>query len=313
MGLGGVALRGSDYSAFYNPARLSNDEGLVVSVAKSGPYYLDDGAKYRHLYLSYASNKYGAIGLSSYRYSSDLTFLTQRVRHANYALTYSKEIYQGYSMGMNLNFFKTDTDYSGSSHTNTMDIGIYKRFDLPLCAFCSHDLVFASCIKNLTRSAIRLHSSNEGDPSFLEALPSVLTVGSSYRVQMLKMRTPSSRHLLGVLVHAEYTDLLNASHRTGFKTGAELSAFEFLNLRLGYYRLSGPEIYSNAKDFIEDFTYGAGIDIKIPDLLAVNFPLELSFDYARMPQATHVTNFDAWDDFTSYSLTLRYNIETAGR
>ena len=75
MGRGGVALTGDILSSFYNPAGLVEDTGLTLCISGSSHYYSLDEADYLFLGGSLPLGRWGAVGLSRYRFEEETTFI----------------------------------------------------------------------------------------------------------------------------------------------------------------------------------------------------------------------------------------------
>jgi len=116
-------------------------------------------------------------------------------------------------------------------------------------------------------------------------------------------------YLLGLTIGLEYQDLFNADFRTAYKAGGELSLLDIVFLRGGYYHETTIDYGYNSTGMLEEFTYGFGLKLDFDKHFTNGFPLIIQFDFVSLPQPSYITDFNDWDDFTTYNLIANYRIE----
>jgi len=115
---------------------------------------------------------------------------------------------------------------------------------------------------------------------------------------------------LGLTVTAEYQDLLNSKYRTGIKIGAELSIFELLNFRAGYFNVGIDDFGfpDNNHSRWKDFTYGFGFEIPFKNLSDGFVPITIRYDYVDKKQTPFgKMEFAQFGNFSVNTLSINWN------
>ncbi len=303
MGKGFVGVSGDPHSYFVNPGAMGTLEGLNLTAGFANPYYLLRDAKYNNFSASYNFENIGVIGISrDYSdwgkieyYGQTGSIIESTPKNYNYRLTYSREITDEFYAGINLNLFGFDSDVFGlrtEGSSVLAGIGVLKRiniFDAPK-GDIQMDASFGASLFNVTSSKLDLSNQKE-------VLPVIVRVGGSYQLGVSIPGTPWNSKFLNILYAIEYQNVLNGEDYDGVKTGLELTLFELLSLRGGFYSLGlrDQSACSNCKGKIQEVTYGAGINLPLKNLGITNIPAEFRFDLAVMPHPSQVNNPEDFD------------------
>ncbi|MGE5351058.1 MAG: hypothetical protein ACM3P0_03190, partial [Acidobacteriota bacterium] len=304
MGRGQVTLFGSPYSMLDNPASLSFTKGMNVEVSHMDPNYPIKTEGYYNTYgISYNSKKYGAIGFSFLTFSvgrpDEQRYYSDRNINRLFMLNYSKEVLTDFSLGVNLNyFFEKEYDLWNNLdpvalNTYYFDLGLLKRFHLSNSD--NHDLYLGLSLVNAGYSKVnhRFHD--------IIYFPTIMHLGTSYEFQTDKGGRFDLRPLK-LLVAGEYMDVFETRYFTQIRLGVEAALWEVLKLRLGHYSETlDTRITAGSASSIEQFTYGAGLEIPLSRLANLAFPLTISIDFTRLP-------LPSYDDYSYVDLfgDLRY-------
>ncbi|MFZ0392022.1 MAG: hypothetical protein WAN36_16295 [Calditrichia bacterium] len=322
MGRTMVASNDGAFTAFYNPAATYMNKGLNVAFSHGGPFYLLDNARYLFGGATYNTGKWGTVGLHYHRFSwGDELIISTAASPQGYesfkpflqmlALNYAIEIYNGFAMGINLNWF-SDHYFKKNQDSFPVDAGVFKRFQIRKTANSDQTLNFGFNAQNIFSSNINYKALTIGTQklNFKEALPVILSGGASYNFSFLKQDFLPDLFVIGITLQGEYQNVLNYGYRTGYHFGSEFSLFELFAVRLGYYSFNNrtsPE--SNSKKRVSDLTYGFGMNLPFNHMFRSNIPFTVSFDFTSLQQPTYITNYDNWENFTVFSLNMEWDIK----
>ena len=315
LGKSGVALSEGDITArFYNPARLVNTKGISFGGAYSTPYYSLDKAYYNYFAASCRLGDYGVLGFSRYyfNYNAEITYEGNPIYEnfipysSNYTLSYAFECVKNISLGINTNIYQNELipDDKGSAYS--LDIGVLKNFqydNMKNMENFEQKIILGSSLFNIIHS--KLKYPNEAQQ---EELPIEFRLGISYKISLNKKFINSNLQIISLLIHTEYQDLFNSEYHTAFKIGSEISFFEILSLRVGYYNESKndyghPEING---DNITDNTYGFGIQLPLNKFTQRNLPITIKFDSTILEQPSHSIINRNYDDFELYTINIHW-------
>lgn len=315
MGKAMVATGTDAFSSFYNPASISQNKGLVLSTSFATPYYVADNANFIFIGTTYNFGKYGVLGLSFYRFSfGESIFITSETdptaqddkftpTTSMYTLTFSTETFKNLYLGINVNFVRDKGVETAKSYP--IDFGLLKVFIFGK----SQKISLGASFYNITNSKI-VYDVN--DNRIKEALPISFHLGTSYQVFLGNSELTSAKlNTFGILLQLEYQDLFNSRFHDGFRVGAELSFIEVLYVRVGLYReeindYGFPDVN---KSNLTDFTYGLGIEIPINKFTRSRTPLNVKLDITTMKQPSFIKNFDNWENFSVYNLSLNWGFK----
>ena len=137
-------------------------------------------------------------------------------------------------------------------------------------------------------------------------LPVITRYGANYQFTLKKQFLFDSLDFLKIFTQGEYKMLLNSDFYSGYHFGGEITLFELLALRLGYYYEKvddhGNPTYNNNN--IHSLTYGIGLQIPLNKL--TKLPLNINFDYTSLPQPSYTKSETDLANFTSYNLRLNW-------
>ena len=292
-----------------NPANLVNTKGVAVFYAYSSPLYGLKDANYNYAGVSYNNSKIGAFAFNVLRFDYGLTFYqtgehdpivigTFEPTRELYTLTYSNEIKDWFSFGINANLFVM---VENESFTSTFfEIGLSRNFTVIQNSELKDELTIGTQLKNIFNQSF-----SAVDQAQADAFPSIFRIGVSNSIEYTDTDVFEKAYLLGFTIGLEYQDLLNSGKRTAYKVGGELSFLDIIFLRSGYYN----ETTYSSEGELEDFTYGFGLKLDFEKYITNNFPLVLVFDFVTLEQPSYVTDISNWDNFTTFTLIANYGID----
>lgn len=309
MGRTMVASRDNAFSSFYNPATLFLSRGLNAAYSHADPYYIARKANFTFMGISCHLEKFGAVGVSRFRFSygEDLyspigsgnpdyeTFIPVTEM---YTLSYSQEIMNNLLVGLNLNYYRDELSSRVKATGYPLDAGLLKIIPLKNEDNNRQEMRFGLSLKNLLQSQITILDHPEN-------LPSLLQAGLAYQARFHRQDYLPGLYSLGLLIQADYQDILNDRYRSGIHAGAEISLLEILSLRLGYYSIKLDPSPGNGKEKLTDFTYGFGVNLPFDAFVKSQFPLSLSLDITSLKQPSYIIDYE-WPRFTVYSLNLQW-------
>jgi hypothetical protein len=299
-----------------NPASLINSNGFSVFYSQSNNYYAVNDAIIHFGGFSYNSNKYGAFALNTEifywgefiktsEYSPEI-ISTYISTDQLYTLTYSNSVYDWFSFGINANLLKLFQGSDYSATTTYFDFGLLRKFSFINNSLFNDNLTIGGQLKNIFNQNITFKYQNNSE---VEILPIISNIGISYGVEFFNRNLWDNSYLTKITLGSEYQFLLNSKYRNAYKFGGELSVLDILYFRFGYYKeINITKDCSNCLNYVEDTTYGFGLNIDFIKLFKVSFPLIVKIDYINIPQPTYVTGFGEWDNFNTISLGINYNM-----
>ena len=113
---------------------------------------------------------------------------------------------------------------------------------------------------------------------------------------------------VGLTLCAEYQDVLNHKYYSRVQVGAELIFLDIFKVRAGHYDTKEPYYYPQpGANNVSAVTYGFGLSIPFHKLMKT-IPLELSTDYAKLPNNGYYSDVDRpYPDYTI--LTVNLNVK----
>lgn len=309
LGKSFVAIEDDPYSYYTNPGAMGTLEGLNITAGFANPYYILDDASYNFFSVSYKYKDIGVFGIS--RDYSDLGKISFYPHNSNelveytpfndnYRLTFSRELFEGFYGGVNFNVFGYDfddgvepeEDYE-TGRTFFADLGALKRFNILENDVVKYRIDLGSSIFNFTQSTVNGL-----------VLPVTFRVGGSINIGVDVPLVSWSERMLNILYILEYQDVLNSKAFDGIKAGMELTFFNVISLRGGYFSIKNrvPDL-TNAGDYkykklTSEFTYGAGINIPFKNFGITKTDIKLKIDLSVMPQPTPASPFYQREDIT---------------
>ncbi|KAA3655747.1 MAG: hypothetical protein DWQ10_16955 [Calditrichaeota bacterium] len=317
MGKAMVATNADAYSSFYNPAAISLNQGRTASTSYASPYYGFNDANYLFAGITGEWGDRSAVGLSFFRFSFGESQSMSSVQLPDgpgetftpavtmYTLSLSSRIVHNLHAGINLNYVRDEGYFDDA--TLPIDIGLIQTFHLTE----NQNLKFGASLFNINDSKLKLEEI--GVYTQEAALPISFRTGASYQLlwgSSTLNATPIKTY--GVSWQVEYVELLNSDYYSGIRTGAEFTFMEMVSMRLGYYNENRNDYgYPESnKDELSDFTYGLGVAFPIEGLFNDQSSLTAKLDLARMKQPSASKNFDNFDSFSVYNLSLIWTPES---
>jgi len=293
-----------------NPANLVSTKGVAVFYSNSSPFYGYNDATYNYAGISYNNTKYGAIAFNFLLFNSGPTVFipawgvpftnTFKEKRYLYTLTYSYEIKDWFSFGINANLFVADFGTDQTYSDTFFELGFSRDFRLIQDSQIIDDLTIGTQLKNIFNQSFSAIDQAQGD-----AFPQIFRIGVSNIFEYSDTDVFEKAYLFGFTIGFEYQDLLNSDKRTAYKAGGEFSFIDIIFLRGGYYN----ETTFSSEEELNEFTYGFGLKLDFDKYITNNFPLILLFDFVSLEQPTYTTDYDNWDNFTTFTLIANYRFE----
>lgn len=310
MGRTIAATDAGAFAAFYNPAGIGSNEGLILSSSYSDRFYAADESNFKFIGLTYGIGKYGVIGLSMFRFRWRVPLAEEKTIPiaSLYTLTLAGEPLHDLYVGVNLNVVRNYLGFDILGKAYPVDVGLRKIFRLPDAKVMDQMISVAASLDDLLRS--KLIYDVEGSPTGRERLPQTIRIGAAYEASLGSSQIHSTKlRTLGILVQVEYQHLLNSKFRDALRGGLELKIFEMLKLRLGRYREEIDHRQSEGKPTFTEFTYGLGIEVPIGAFTRNHIPIRIMFDFTRLPQNSYSKNYDPWGDFTAIDFSVGWSFK----
>ena len=294
-----------------NPANLVSTKGIAIFYANSSPFYLLNEATYNYAGVSYNNPTIGAFAFNIMSFNYGITFNqtgendptvigTFKPTREMYTLTYSNQIPDWFSFGINANLFSDNIAGSETFNSTFFELGLSKKVSFECESAIKHDVVFAAQIKNIFNQS---HSTI--DQAQADLFPSIFRIGVSNLFEYTDADVFEKAYLFGFTIGFEYQDLLNSGKRTAYKVGGELSFIDIIFLRSGYYSVT-PTI---SEDELTDFTYGLGLKLDFEKYISDNFPLTILIDFVSLQQPSSVSVPINFDNFTTFNFIANYRLE----
>lgn len=302
-----------------NPASLISSKGISVFYSQSSNYYMAEDLIHYFSGISYNAGKLGAFAFNvqllnwgEVSYTSEFSpeiLGTYTSTDELYTLSYSNNVYNWFSVGVNANLLKLFQGPNNSASGSTyFDIGLLRKLNLIDNSAINDCLTIGGQIKNVFGQEVEIKD-NVGE-SYYEILPIIFNIGISNKIEYFNKNLWEQSHLIGLTLGFEYQGLFNSEYRTAKKFGGELSVLDVLYFRGGYYYEipTKNDNCLNCLGYIENTTYGFGVNIDFEKLFKTAYPLTIKIDYINIPQPTQATGFNSWDNFNTISLIANYKI-----
>jgi hypothetical protein len=298
-----------------NPANLVTTKGVAVFYTHSSPFYLLNDASYNYAGVSYNNPNIGAFALNALWFNSGITFNitsptspevigTFEPGRELYTLTYSNEIKDWFSFGVNASLF-VDNFGADQSFTGTFfELGLSRNFNLVQDSQLKDDLMIGTQLKNIFNQSFSAF-----DEAYSDVFPQIFRIGVSNLLEYTDTDIFEKAYLFGLTIGLEYQDLFNSDRRTAYKAGGELSFLDIIFLRGGFYHETTIDFGFNSTGNLKEFTYGFGLKLDFDKHLTKDFPLVLLFDFVSLEQPSYTTDFSSWDNFTTFTLIANYRIK----
>ncbi len=315
MGRGLVANNESDFGSYYNPALTSLGSG--VNFNYSHTFLFIKETHYNYYSIGYSNKKLGAFSFSDYSWENIIiTRQTRKYTNSISTLNYSRELFQNFYAGVNLEFVHMGylRNYNGRTYSPewengfiqnpsdavTLDIGVLKKFNMESSSDKSVKKTFelGAAIYNFADQKI----SDNNYKDVYERLPVILRGGISFTINVTDGSSSINSSQFQSFSHFEFENVLNDDGPSVFKVGEELILSNFLILRCGIVD-KGRYEYSNELSKTE-FTFGAGFKAGFNKFLTSKDQLTFILDYSGMPPTTKLTNIA--NDFILWSLKVNY-------
>ena len=309
LGRGYSTLTGNPFYAIYNPASTAFNTDLTVSFSQLKPnLFFSNKPRYNSIGVNYYDTHYGAFALNVLNFSWGEEFLSvdptgdtidKSIPQTNiYILNYSNKIMEDFTAGINLNYFRDDFGNKDLS-AFAFDLGLLKKISIsenPL----SQNLLLGLSLSNILNAEVELDGQ-------IDVLPSILRLSAAYN--FVNQKNGLLPFAADLSIFAEYKDIVNAKYYTECKIGSELSLFNLVVLRGGYYyEWRNDYGYSRNAGRISELTYGFGIRIPFSEYIKT-FPLEMKIDYSNLPTPIYNQDFEkAYKQYNVFSVIVNYSI-----
>lgn len=297
-----------------NPANLAATKGIAGFYSHSSPLYGYNEATYNYAGVSYNNATVGAFAFNFLSFKTGMTFYVTEEGCPEiigtfepgmdlYTLTYSNEIAQWFSFGINANLFINHLGEDQSFTGTFFELGLSRDFHLISDSQIKDDISIGTQLKNIFNQSFSAIDEAQAD-----AFPSIFRVGISNTTEYTDTDAYKNSYLLGFTLGIEYQDLFNSNSRTAYKVGGELSVIDILFLRGGYFYETKINYNINYTSKLREFTYGAGLKLDFDQLFKNDFPLVLLFDFVSLEQPSYGQAPIDWDNFTAFTLIANYKL-----
>lgn len=301
MGRTGVASADGYQFAFHNPALLSLTDKITANFSYiSKPDVLSSQPFYYQMSVSHKFDRFG-IGLSRFSYNhgrdevqTDMNGnIVSRFRPTLSMNTLSLSIAALPTLFVGINFSLLNERYLVKNGKNVfpIDLGVLKVFAFRRNETISSKFITGGSFYNLNRSDFRYHSGGQKNE-----LPQLLRLGGTYQLNAKFGSLLDKLTTLSVEFSSEFQDVLNSKRHDGFGFGGQLSLYEVIHLRSGYYQTELPETSYHSGVNRSKVTYGIGCTIPIHKLSHI--PVNVAVDYVKMSQglgvSTHIPDYYSW-------------------
>jgi hypothetical protein len=297
-----VTLEGSAFASWANPAAVATVPGLTASFSTSSPYFILNEGRFLYLSAAYRVSARFAVGLSRYHFNfGESQLITDESgpepiaeftpKETLLRTTLAARLLPEFYVGINLNRSSLALDESHS--TFSADIGLLKRFLLPVGAIWQQQVILAASLFNVSKAKLS---------AIDDELPQILRIGAAYRLGGQPFVVFPDLQSLSVALHLEFQQVLNSSDYGAMRIGAELRLLELVTLRIGYY--SEDQRGTNFKEI----SYGFGLHLPLQSLTDRNIPLQVGFHFVRLPHPTVSKEFFDLNDFSIFSVYLNWQL-----
>lgn len=286
LGRCGVSLIGDPFSHYANPASLATIYGGIAGIAHSSGYYASPEAKFDYLTIAYRFSKAGTFGImieeiepghvdSSGTIPSIPELTATRTSYDR--IYYSRSITQSLYWGIGMAFLQPSYSYNPVSANGMQreidDVG--GGFDVGLlkCFIFHTDRNFHQLDVGVSLSNIFIFNYESSALPSPVGQPSVLRVGASYSF--------TKNYDIQAGLTTEFEDNLNSDYYEAIHSGLELTFFEWLVLRAGYFAQDLRDC-EDCNTSVSQFTFGLGI--RIARMPFAKFPMSLGIDASLMEQ-----------------------------
>lgn len=294
-----------------NPANLVNTTGASVFYANSSPYYTLKEAAYNYVGFSYNSPRnnprFGALAFNYLRFNWGMSLNIPGATEPEmdlYTFTYANEIADWFDFGTNVNLFVYEPGGDNTFTATFFELGLSRSLSVVQNTVLKDKMTFGTQIKNIFNQSFSTVDEAQSDP-----FPSVIRIGLSNSVEYTDTEVYGDSYLIGFTLGLEYQNVLNSGSRTAYKAGSELSIFDIVFLRAGYYHETKIDYGFNSTDKLEDFTYGFGLKVNFERYFKDDFPLVLLFDFVSLEQPSYTTDHNSSGNFTTFTLIAGYELK----
>ncbi|MDA3885668.1 MAG: hypothetical protein PF638_08750 [Candidatus Delongbacteria bacterium] len=324
MGRCGVVVPDEMFSVFYNPAHISTINGVSVSSSIVSPYSMMDDSQFSFIGIGFSLKKKLSFGFSLYNYQSEkldyvlpANIVLDNPESNDYKLTISLSPNRAFSIGVSGKYVSTNEIDS------LFNQKVLKGYDMDVGI---HQIVAVTRNRNFRQrtsigiSFINVFSADIGNYK----LPRIMNTGVNFSfIPRVGTIIPHINSVLFTFT-GEYQKMWDSDYHSGMKFGSELLVAEIVSLRCGYYwdKVNDKDetiYYDNPADpefgeinykvyeYIEEFTYGFGLNIPLYRFYGSKIPLNIKFDYANMkyPESNDSDLID-YDNINSYSLSVNW-------
>lgn len=311
MGRGSAVLYGSPFTNFYNPASSSFSRGVNAEVSHLElPYPFRPQTNYDIYGAGVNLGKYGSIAFNYmhsvlgvvflYTDENNPDILNEHKPESNiFMLNYSRNIINGLSAGVNINCFQ---DKLGNNEFNswTYDFGLLKKFSFESEKIL-HDLYLGLSFTNFTNTKIFLSGKE------YTHLPSIMRIAAGYEFK--PQGKVADYQIFKALLTTQYMHLLNTEEFSHFQLGTEITLFEMLNIRGGFFTvgLNNYDVNGFVKR-LNEATYGFGIELPIKKISNMAIPLNIRFDHTFLPYPSYYPDSPKGDNCPIYTLNISYDL-----
>lgn len=309
MGQASTAVTGDLSAVYFNPAGISNLKGVQIYNNISRGYHNFDSSIFNCFGIGSKLGDKVVLAYTLQSFKRNVTFIDGNGNYFEYDLkpdlihkvACSYKPFKTFSIGIAANLIDPQEYSNGNiKHYNSFyfDFGIIKEFRLFKNNLQQHSFNIGTSISNFTNSGFKTVFSNS---IIYDNLPITNRYGINYDFILSKNWLIDSLNTLKISVVADYSFLYNSKFYSGFTFGGQFEFFDFLSARIGFNNKN-----TDTEQYVvflkeSKLTYGFGLNLPLNKITSL--PLQINFDYCRLPAESTNTleieyNFRKYNCFT---------------
>jgi hypothetical protein len=316
--IGKILSVGNDsyFILFANPAINTNGKEVSAYYTNSSHYYLNNDFGFKYFGTTINIGDIGAFGFSMANYDwGKFYYMTSESPNGKeynaseklYTFSYANSIGTLINFGVEANLYVDSRRYDKTPKETFFTVGLSKNIIVSDLKSAKDIFITGLQTINIFGQGMEYENGTVADGGVLKStdyFPSIIRIGVENEYSYFDNDIYSNSYLYRVRASLEYEDLLNYKYRTTYKLGAEISLLNIFSLRCGYFSSSLQNI-NNSRESLENFTYGAGLNLDFRELTK-KIPFAFAIDYVSLEQPSYVTNINNWSNFNTIQARVRY-------
>jgi hypothetical protein len=278
-----------------NSSLLGFQEGFSASYSTSNQYFIADDTDIQFIGLSgFISDKF-ALGISHLRFNYNS--IDQSISTLALIFKPSNLI----SLGVNarrlsIAFISDSFSFSNPEGQQLyLDLTSSANIPFELSGALNSSLKVGLTLNNISRQSLVFGLGNDNFELITE-IPSVAVLGIQGHIMMPGIESSIIADKFSLDAIVELQEVFNYDYFSRLSFGFQLGLNELVNLRVGHnqYNTNDYGFPDSNKSTINQFTYGAGLNIPISSLFRIQKNINLTIDYVKLehPQVSRRPVFD---------------------